>query len=263
MNAARLGVLVLAVVAAGLAALLARSLVSSNKEAPAEQVQQVPTTEILVAATDLERGAALKAGDFRWQAWPQGAAGANLIVRAQQPDAADKLAGRLARAPIANGEPITEAKLVDLKNGGFMSALIGPGMRAVAVPISPETGVGGFILPNDHVDVVLTYHQREQTNSEDVVKSETILHNVHVLAIDQRFKEEGGEQVAIGKTATLELSAKQVEVLALSQAQGTISLSLRGLAGADQQANEDDAAKSDGSIVRVVRYGAEKSIRVR
>lgn len=262
MNAARMGVLVLAVVAAGLAALLARGLVSSN-EAPVQQVEQAPTTEVLVAATDLERGARLTGGDFRWQAWPQGSLGANAITRAQRPDAAEKLTGHLARVAIANGEPITETKLVDLKNGGFMSALIEPGMRAVAVSIAPETGAGGFILPNDRVDVILTYKQRDEETGVDTTHSDTILRNVHVLAIDQRFKEEGGEEVAIGKTATLELAPLQAEVLTLSQAEGTITLALRSLAGEARKSADDDVAKSEGSVVRVVRYGVEKTVRVR
>lgn len=263
MNAARIGVLVLAVVAAGLAALLARGLVSSNKQAPVEQAAQAPTTEILVAATDLQRGSKLSGGDFRWQSWPQSSLGANLITRAQMPNAAEALAGRLARTPIANGEPITEAKLVDLKNGGFLSALINPGMRAVAIPIAPETSAGGFILPNDRVDVILTSRQRDEQAGQDTNRSETILRNVRILAIDQRFKDESGEQVVIGKTATLELSSRQAEVIALAQAQGTVSLALRGFAGADQDTLDEDVAKSEGSVVRVVRYGAERTVRVR
>lgn len=262
MNAARMGVLALAVVAAGLAALLARGLMSSN-ETPVQQVEQTPTTEVLVASTDLGRGSRLSAGDFRWQSWPQGSLGANTITRAQRPDAVEKLAGHLARVAIANGEPITDVKLVDLKEGGFMSALIEPGMRAVAVGIAPETGAGGFILPNDRVDVILTYKQRDEENGEDTTRSETILRNVHVLAIDQRFKEEGGDEVAIGKTATLELAPHQTEILTLSQAQGTITLALRSLAGDERKSADDDSARSEGSVVRVVRYGAEKTVRVR
>lgn len=263
MNAARMGVLVLAVVAAGLAALLARGLVSSNKEAPTPQVAQLPTTEVLVASTDLGRGSRLKSGDFRWQAWPQNSLASNVITRAQRPDAVEKLTGQLARVPIANGEPVTETKLVDLKNGGFMSALINPGMRAIAIGIGPESSAGGFILPNDRVDVILTYKVRDELNGEETTRSETILRNVHVLAIDQRFKEEDGEQVAIGKTATLELGSRQAEILALSQEQGRITLALRGLAGDEQQSADSGHAKSEGSIVRVVRYGAERTVRVR
>lgn len=262
MNAARMGVLVLAVVAAGLAALLARGLVSSGKEAPAPQAVQAPTTEVLVASTDLQRGSRISAGDLRWQSWPKTSLSPTLITRDQRPDAIEKLSGDLARAPIANGEPVTKEKLVDLKTGGFMSALIDPGKRAVALPVSPETSAGGFVLPNDRVDVILTSKQRDETNGNEAVRSDTILHNVRVLAIDQRFKEEGGDQVAIGKTATLELGPRQAELLALAQAQGTVSLALRGLASADQASGDDDV-KTEGSVVRVVRYGVEKMVRVR
>lgn len=263
MNAARMGVLVLAIVAAGLAALLARGLVSSKPER-VEPVAAAPAVEVLVAATNIDRGRRVTASDLRWQAWPDGQVAPELITKAAKPNAIELFTGNIARTSLANGEPIIETKLVSLEKGGFMSALISPGMRAVALPIAPETGAGGFILPNDHVDVILTRKGREGSgvDGKDIARGETILHNVRVLAIDQRFKEEG-EQVAIGRTATLELSSSQVEVMAAAQVEGSISLSLRSIAEADKVVAEDDTAKAEGAVIRVVRYGAVKTMRVR
>ncbi len=262
MNAARMGVLILAIVAAGLAALLARGLVSSKPD-NAAPVAAAPAVEVLVAAADIERGKRVTAGDLRWQAWPEGPVAAELITKAAKPNAIDLFSGNVARTALASGEPIMETKLVSLEKGGFMSALITPGMRAVAVPIAAETSAGGFILPNDHVDVIMTHKVREGgVEGKDVAHAETILRNVRVLAIDQRFKEEG-EQVVVGRTATLELSSAQVEVMSAAQVDGSISLSLRSIAEADKVVAEDETAKTESTMIRVVRYGAEKTVRVR
>jgi pilus assembly protein CpaB len=261
-----MGVLVLAVVAAGLAALLARGLVSSG-DAPAQpKVVEAPTSDVLVVSTNIERGARISSGDLRWQSWPASALGPTFITRQQKPDAVAALTGSLARDSIANGEPVTAAKLIDVKTGGFMSALINPGMRAVALTVSPETGAGGFILPNDRVDLIQTRHVQQDGphGTQDVVQGEIILHNIRVLAIDQRFKDEGGEQVAIGKTATVELTPMQAEAVAVAQAEGPLILSLRGLAEKADMSNETEAPQeSTTTTIRVVRYGAEKTVRVR
>lgn len=254
----------MAVVAAGLAALLARGLMSSSTPAPTPQVAQAPTADVLVAATDLDRGSRLSAGDFRWQNWPQASLASNFITRQTKPDAVAALTGSLARVSMSNGEPVTEAKLVNVSKGGFMSALIDPGMRAVAITIAPETGAGGFILPNDHVDVILIRRVQQEGvhGSQDAVRSDTILRDVRILAIDQRFKDDSGDEVAVGKTATLELTAPQAEMLSASQLEGTLILSLRGLAEPDRKSAET-AEKDTSSIIRVIRYGAEKTVRVR
>jgi pilus assembly protein CpaB len=258
--------LVLAVVAAGLAALLARGLVSTDDAPVQPKVVEAPTSEVLVASTNIVRGARISNADLRWQSWPASALGPTFITRQQKPDAVTALTGSLARDAIANGEPITEAKLIDIKTGGFMSALLSPGMRAVAVTISPETGAGGFILPNDHVDIIQTRHVEEEgaQRPKDTVQGEILLHNIRVLAIDQRFREENGEQVVIGKTATLELTPKQAETVTVAQAEGILTLSLRGLSDT-VAVGGDEAVPEQGGIttIRVVRYGSEKSVRVR
>ena len=138
----------------------------------------------------------------------------------------------IARAPFVAGEPIREAKLVDAKGSGFMAAILPHGMRAISTQISPETGAGGFILPNDHVDVILTRRDAGKSSGGAQQGSETILSNVRVLAIDQNVAEKNGRKVVVGKTATLELSSPQAETLALAQHLGTLSLALRSITDA-------------------------------
>jgi pilus assembly protein CpaB len=131
-------------------------------------------------------------------------------------------------------------------------------MRAISTEISPETGAGGFILPNDRVDVILSKREKnpDRTGSADIVNSEIILSNVRVLAIDQAPKEKDGQNSVVGKTVTLELRPEQAETLARARQSGTLSLALRSIADANTVENRsDDQAPKRGDSVNVVRYG--------
>ncbi len=139
---------------------------------------------------------------------------------------------------------------MNAKGSGFMAAILPSGMRAVSTQISPETGAGGFILPNDRVDVIMTPRGRDDKGGERT--SETILRNVRVLAIDQTVEEKNGQKVVVGKTATLELSPSQAETLALSQQLGVLSLALRSIADGTLEEKPDDSARHN---VNVVRFG--------
>ena len=155
MNIARVVVLIIALSAGGVAAYLARG--TDRKVAPvAEPVAQLPTVEVLVAKSDIGLGQAVKPEDLQWQTWPAAAASSNLISRASRAEAIKEIAGSIARAPFIAGEPIREQKLVKANGSGFMAAILPTGMRAISTEISPETGAGGFILPNDRVDVILS-----------------------------------------------------------------------------------------------------------
>jgi len=226
MNKARIAVLGLALVAAIGAAIMVRSL-SDQPEQVAEPALE--TTQVLVAAKDIGLGSLISSGDLRWQDWPRDAVASSLITRDGAPNAMRNFTGATVRVPFVEGEPIIDRKVIRPDSGGFMAAILPVGMRAISVKISPETGAGGFILPNDRVDVILTRSLRSSSRNE-VHVSETVLTNVRVLAIDQTFQDNGeGEQVAIGKTATLELDLPQSEVMALAEAMGTISLALRSI----------------------------------
>ena len=156
------------------------------------------------------------------------------------------------------GEPIRQAKLVQAKGSGYMAAILPSGMRAVSIGVSAESGASGFILPNDHVDIVLTRRDREaeKATGTETYTSRTILSDVRVLAIDQNVTEKDGQKVVIGKTATLELTPRQVETIELSRQIGSLSLALRSIADvgkATPKAESDDRPERDA--VNVVRFG--------
>lgn len=257
MNIARIVVLTIALCAGGIAAYLVSG--SDNRPSLAEPVAQLQTVDVLVAKSDIGLGQPVTPNDVQWQAWPASTASNNFIRRSERPDATTQLAGSIARAPFITGEPIREAKLVKPEGSGFMAAILPTGMRAVSTEISPETGAGGFILPNDRVDVLLTRREKnpspDRSSAPDMVHSEVILPNVRVLAIDQAPKEKDGQNTVIGKTVTLELKPDQTSTLAAARQAGTLSLALRSIADVNQvDIGSEDRTRQRGNI-NVVRYG--------
>jgi pilus assembly protein CpaB len=232
MNPARIIVLVVALAAGGLAAFLAASGTQNQQQQAPKPSVQLQTIDVLVAKADIGMGQPVSADDMQWQIWPAAAAGPSFIRKADRPSAIQQFAGSIARSPFVVGEPIREAKLIKANGSGFMAAILPPGKRAISTEISPETGAGGFILPNDHVDVILTRRDRESERAAggEVDISETLLKNVRVLAIDQTIEEKNGQRVVVGKTATLELLPREAETLALARKLGTLSLALRSIA---------------------------------
>ena len=199
-------------------------------------------------------GTAVAAENFTWQAWPEATTGDTYVTRKSRPNAIQDFAGAITRAPFTAGEPIREAKLIRANGAaGFMAAILPSGMRAVSTEISPETGAGGFILPNDRVDVILSRRAQGDRGANASPTSETILTNVRVLAIDQTVEEKNGQRVVVGKTATIELSPRQAETLAQSRQLGSLSLALRSLLDASKPEEErDDRGKGE---INTVRYG--------
>jgi pilus assembly protein CpaB len=254
MNTARIVVLTIAVGAGGVAAYLASG--SDSKPPPAEPVVQLQTVDVLVAKSDIGLGQTVTPDDMQWQSWPASTASKTFIRRNDRPDATKEIAGSIARSPFIAGEPIREAKLIKADGSGFMAAILPTGMRAISTEISPETGAGGFILPNDRVDVLLTRREKNPNPSApDVVISEIILINIRVLAIDQAPKEKDGQSSVVGKTVTLELKPEQTAILAAARQAGTLSLALRSIADLNQvDIGSDDRARQRGSV-NVVRYG--------
>jgi pilus assembly protein CpaB len=262
MYTARIVVLTIALGAGGVAAYLASG--SDNKPAPAEPVTQLETVDVLIAKADIGLGQSVKPEDMQWQTWPAATASGSFIRRNQRPDAVKDIAGSIARMPFIAGEPIRELKLVKAEGSGFMAAILPSGMRAISTEISPETAAGGFILPNDRVDVILSKREKnvDKPNAPDVVVSEIILSNVRVLAIDQAPKEKDGQNSVVGKTVTLELKPEQAETLARARQSGTLALALRSIVDLNMVENrsDDDAAPKRGDSINVVRYGISSAM---
>jgi pilus assembly protein CpaB len=253
MNTARIVVLTIAIGAGGIAAYLASG---SDKPAPAEPTAQLPTVDVLVAKSDIGLGQSVKPEDMQWQSWPTATASSTFIRRNERPDATTQIVGAIARAPFITGEPIREQKLVRADGSGFMAAILPAGMRAVSTEISPETGAGGFILPNDRVDVILSKRDKgPDRNAADTVTSETVLVNIRVLAIDQAPKEKDGTNTLVGKTVTLEIKPEQAETLARARQSGTLSLALRSIADANTVEPSEDLSSKRGESINVIRYG--------
>ena len=260
MNLARLIVMGIAILTAGMAAFLVRSMSTSQGPANAAlepQVVVVDTTGVLVASRNITVGETMVANDFRWQTWPKEAVHPSFIVQTADAnaDAGKNWIGAVLRSPVVVGEPLTGHKMVRIGEGGVMAAIIQPGMRGVGVKISAETGAGGFILPNDRVDVITTYKSRADGERSDKFTGETILQDVRVLAIDQTFREEDGQQVVVGRTATLELSSIQSEDLILAAQMGEVSLVLRSLAGEGAGDGHVALSRKSKNQVVVVRNG--------
>jgi pilus assembly protein CpaB len=252
MNTAKIVVLAISVAAGGVAVfLLSGPEPKQEVQAPAAQMD---TVDILVAKSDIPLGQTVGPNDLQWQTWPAASASQSFIRRNQRPEALRDYTGAIARSSFVSGEPIRDTKLVKGPGSGIMAAILPTGMRAISTEISPETGAGGFILPNDRVDVILTRREKSSDrNAADRVISEIILSNVRVLAIDQTIEEKNGQKVVVGKTATVELSPDQAEVLARSRQTGTLTLALRSIV--DANAPTTPVERMTGTSVNIVRFG--------
>jgi pilus assembly protein CpaB len=275
MRARTLILLLLAVMLAGGTALLARSWLASQRKDEVTKVAPppAPAKSVLVARADVKRGQILRPEDMIWQVWPEGALDKNYVVQGG-PQKPETFAGWVARNPIGGGEPITESRIIAPGSRGFLAAVLRPGMRAISVPVTITSGISGFIFPGDFVDLLLTYSVPPPPATGDAKKStydhkaaETVLRNIRVIAIDQRLESKAGEAVP-AHTATFEVSPKQSEVIALASEIGKVSLSLRSLvpapneAAAEQRtaAAEPDPNSSDSSIAASATYTIDSEI---
>ena len=258
MNTQRIIVLGFALVAAGGAAFLVRGMLGGGT--PVVQAKPAPTiamSEVLVASTNLTPGQALTAEQVRWEKWPSSTVDPQFITHAAAGEAEAVVKGSVVRAMILPGQPITKTAIVRGDASGFMAATLSEGMRAVSIAINTDSGAGGFILPNDRVDVILT---RKPQNSSSRGSAKTILSNLRVLAVDQTFKQEKDTRTVVGKTATVEVSPGQAELVSAAAMTGQLSLALRPLSDGDVASDKDPAKKpravaSYDGPVSVIRYG--------
>jgi pilus assembly protein CpaB len=218
---------------------------------------KLPTTAVLVAKRDISLGEVTSPDSFRWQEWPEGGVNPAYVTQSRRPNAIRDYDKRIARSPLLAGEPITDTKLIKHEAGGVMSAILPAGMRAISTKIREETAAGRLILPNDYVDVILTQRRRGRGagGGEEAV-ADTLFRNVRVLAIGQLIEvKEGAKRSADGATATLELSPRQAEILALANTMGDLTLALRSVADIGGETTSRD--NRTGNSIRVLRYGVK------
>lgn len=279
MRPARLVLLLVALIAGGLAAYLATR--GSGTPATPAVVQQVvaaksaPGTKVLVAKAPIGVGQRLTPDVVDWQAWPGDAVRPEYITSDKSPDAPKDIAGTVARFEIFTGEPILDSKLVH-SSQGVLSAVLDPGMRGVSIPVTAASGSGGFIMPNDRVDVVVT------SGSAGAAVSQVVLSDVKVLAIGARLGETGktgdpdqsgdssssssssgsanSPKVFDNSIATLELTPPQADTLINASATGKVSLVLRSVADFNKGGGASSPAADQSQTVKVIRFGREQSV---
>ena len=241
MSGTRVLVLAAAAIAAVFVALYVRNASGSSApvivQAPqGEPVNAAGNTEaVLVARNAVTIGQRIGPDDLYWQAWPAAAISPVYFTEARFPKGLEEFVGAVARDNIALGEPITGRKLVLTGDQGFMAAILSPGMRAVSVRVTAETGAAGFILPGDRVDVIITHDVPGPAGEQTV--SQTFLENVRVLAIDQLPQTVREGAAMVGSTATLELIQEDAELLTLAESRGRLTLVLRSVT--DRHPNAD------------------------
>lgn len=224
MNARGIVLIVVALVLAGLAAFFARSYLIGTPDVVAEAPKG---PKVLIAKRDLPIGKIIDDKDFAWQEWPVETVHPGYVVDSQK-KMADYF-GHVVRASMVMGEPITLAKLVKQGDRGFMAAILKPGMRAITIPVTRITGVGGFLFAGDRVDILLS---RTATDDNGVVRqvTETVFRNVRVLGMDTRAGHAIGQPARRARTATIEVTPTLAEKIKVLQRLGGITLSLRSLA---------------------------------
>jgi len=234
MDVKKLALLIGALVIAVVTAVMAKNMFTGAGAQQAVAAPVVPTgPKILVAKTALPVGTIIDAASLGWQPWPKELM-QNAYYTEGQPDAdVQRLLGTVVRYQVTAGQPLTRGAVVGPKDRGFLAAALGPGMRAITVPVNASTGVAGFVFPGDHVDLVLTQTVQGGGDGPPLKVSETIVRNIRVLATDQRFTdkdEDGKTQVKTFSNVTIEVTPRIAEKISVAQSLGTLSLSLRSIA---------------------------------
>ena len=269
MPASRLIILSVAVAAAGGAGYVAKNMVAPPPQIVVDSGPQAPAVAlqaVLVLSGDVPMGSPIE-NNIAWQSWPADCVNANFITRTAEPEALDKLKGSIARVAMYAGEPLRRSKLIG-EGQSFMSSILPSGMRAVATAISADTSAGGFILPNDFVDVIMTRKADAASGAADF-NTETILKNIRVLAIDQTIQEdEEGKKTRVGQTATLELTPKQAEIITVAQQMADrLTLALRAVADTQEKnlGEADYLVSGNGrrGTVRLIKSGEVSEVGAR
>lgn len=235
----RILVLGVAILAGGVAAFLMLTMEPEKEVRVVEkQAPVIPTEMVLVAKMDIPIGTALTDVGLTWQTWPKDNIAPAYVLQSSRPNAISELRGSVARSKIFAGDPIRPNKLAQ-PGTGFLAAVLPAGKRAIAVSISTKTTAGGFVLPNDRVDIIHSIQEREASGAVRD-RSNVLLENVRVLAIGQTIEEVDGQKVVGGATATLELTPRQSEVVISAERTGALSLALRSISDSDVTGDDFD-----------------------
>src|SRR5271163_260654 len=249
----------IAILAFGATYIFLGSAPNSAPSPSAAAPPKIDVEQVLVAAQDLPMGTVVNDTATSWQAWPKAAVSELMTTKSAKPDALEDVIGAMTRVAFLRGEPIRHDKLVHAGAGGFMSAILPTGKRAVAIKIDNDgnSTAGGFILPNDRVDVVRLARDEESTKARgvEVMIAQPILSNVRVLAIGQNVEEQNGKKVITGANATLELDPDQVNLIILAQHAGNSNLHLVLRSLVDSGGPAKTVVSQDDALT-VIRYGA-------
>ena len=249
MDVKKVALLVAALVIAVITAVMAKNMFVGAGAAQAEAAPAVPIgPKILVARKALPVGTIIDQESLTYQSWPKEMVQNVYYIEGGPDGDISKLLGTVVRNPITAGQPVTRGSMVGPNDRGFLAAALGPGMRAVTVPVSATSGVAGFVFPGDRVDVVLTQEVAGGGDGPPLRVSETIVRNMRVLATDQRIdsKDEEGKTVPqLMSTVTLEATPRIAEKVAVAQSVGLLSLSLRSIA---ENAAELERAVASGEV---------------
>ena len=247
MRARTLILFLVALLMAGGTAILVRSWLAQQRTAEVTAAPMpppaLPQKSVLVARGQITRGQILKPENLAWRPWPESGIDPANIQAGTKP--LESFAGWVARERIGAGDPITETKIVQPGSRGFLAAALQPGMQAISVVVTPASDVSGFILPGDHVDVVITHTLSGTADNPGTQHraAETVLRDVRVLGVDQKLDSKG--EAVVAHTATLEVTPKQSEIIAVASEIGKLSLSLRSLR---TPPSEDRYSSSDASL---------------
>jgi pilus assembly protein CpaB len=258
MKTAQIAVLGLAIVAAGGAGVIAMNMTAPQVQSNEPASPQVSMEQVLVANSNIAMGGEITS-QVSWVDWPTSAVQDGFIRKSSEPTAIEDIVGSVVRSPILTGEPIRRAKLVGAGQS-FMSSILPSGKRAIATQIAADTAAGGFILPNDYVDVIMTRRIAANGDTPERFTTETVLKNIRVLAIDQTIQEdEEGRRVKVGETATLELTPEQTELLTVAQQMADrLTLALRSIADANEAIDQTKTSSLGGGqkgSVRMIKQG--------
>ena len=249
MDVKKLALLVGALVIAVITAVMAKNMFAGAGAQQANAAPVVPVgPKVLVAKKALPVGTIIDADSFTLQPWPKELMQSAYYVEGQPDGDPKKLLGTVVRYAITAGQPITRGALVGPQDRGFLAAALGPGMRAITVPVNVNAGVAGFVFPGDHIDLVLTQQVEGGGDGPPLKVSETIIRNLRVLATDQRITDkdaDGKTLVKVFANVTLEVTPRIAEKIAVAQSLGSLSLSLRSIA---DNTSELERAVASGQI---------------